>query len=152
MKRVYSGILGLASVLLFFVAGCANYATKYGPPPIVPMYGAPQPRQKPGIVRVDHDAGKTLRKGDTVHFTVETDAPWPTPAPSVDEIRILIPQQPAIQLYNDGTNGDKVAGDNLLERDYTIGSENRKTEAANVVASSSGGQETVAEKPITIDP
>lgn len=152
MKRVYSGILSLTSALLFFLAGCANYAVKYGAPPIVPMYGAPQPRQRSGIVRVDHDAGKTLKKGDTVHFTVETDAPWPNVTPTVDEIRILIPQQPEIQLFNDGTHGDKVAGDNFLERDYIIGEENRKVEDANVVVSSSSGQEAVADKPITIDP
>lgn len=105
----------------------------------------------PSIVRVDHDAAKPLKKGDTVHFSVETDRSLPATYAGYG-IKVLIDGRTEIQLYNDGTHGDKVAGDNLFERDYAIGDADHKVENANVVASSTSREQFLAEKPITIEP
>ncbi len=54
-----------------------------------------------------------LNIGDTIHFRVATDGPGSV----IVDISTV---HQSIQLYDNGTNGDTVAGDNVYELDYTI--------------------------------
>ncbi|MBD3183686.1 hypothetical protein GF312_15460 [Candidatus Poribacteria bacterium] len=54
-----------------------------------------------------------LNIGDVLHFAVETDMPGSV----VVDISTV---HESIQLYDDGTNGDAISGDNIHELDYTI--------------------------------
>ena len=54
-----------------------------------------------------------LNIGDSIHFRVTTDV-------SGSVIVDISTVHQSIQLYDDGTNGDAVAGDRVHELDYTI--------------------------------
>lgn len=117
---------------------------KYGPPPPVVKYGPAPPQVQ--VVGAAHDARQTLKKGDTVHFTATTNVP------TMMRIRVSIPGQPLVDLYNDGTHGDKVPGDKVQEVDYRIGGSNTKVTGAKVTATAESGSSAVAAETISIDP
>ncbi len=145
MRKFSAAIWGTVSGLLLVVAGCTSlFGVKYGPPPPVVKYGPPPPQPK--VVAAAHDARKTLKKGDSVHLTATTDMA------TMMRIRVSIPGQPLIDLYNDGTHGDKVPGDTVQEVDYQISGANTKVTEARVTASAENGSSAVAKDTISIDP
>jgi flagellar hook assembly protein FlgD len=65
-------------------------------------------------VQVSYDPeDEPLNIGDSIHFRVATDGPGSV----IIDISTV---HQSIQLYDDGTNGDTVAGDHVYELDYTI--------------------------------
>lgn len=68
-----------------------------------------------GLVSFSHDAGgRTLMEGSIVRFTATANEPG-----QLLEVSI-VGYETGIQLFDNGTNGDSVAGDNVWTREFTV--------------------------------